>query len=577
MKMAQTGMGPAELRAALRDRRGLFVTVFFFTAMVNLLMLAAPVYMLQVYDRVLGSQSEATLIALSGLMTFLFMAMGLLDHLRGRIAARIGAVFQDRLDGRVFLAAARLSVQFPDDPLAQSARRDLEAVQRLLISPGFMALFDLPWAAVFLTLLFIFHPLCGAFALAGGGALILITLLNERMSRGPLRLLTETARQEEDLAAQYHREAATLRALGMQGNALRRWGAARRARTAAALQASDTGGGFGALSRTLRLLLQSLMLGLGAFLVLRGELTAGAMIAASILLGRALAPVEAVIAQWGLITHAREGYARLAQLLTRVPAAPPRMDLPRPRAHLTVENLTLAPPGSPANVLRGLSFDLRPGQALGVIGPSGAGQSSLARALSGHWRAGAGRVCLDAVPLEQFDSENLGRLIGCLPQRVALFEGTIADNIARLDPTAEPAAILRAARRAGAHEMILQLPDGYETRLSASGAPLSGGQIQRIGLARALYGDPVLLVLDEPNSNLDAEGSGALNQAVRSVKAAGGAVLIMAHRPAAIQECDLLLVLEGGLSTAFGPRDQVLRAQVRNHSEIRAAASGAAS
>ncbi|RRH73912.1 type I secretion system permease/ATPase [Falsigemmobacter faecalis] len=577
MREADSRTGLQELRAAQRGQRGLFVTVFFFTAMVNLLMLAGPVYMLQVYDRVLGSHSEATLVALSGLIVFLFSAMGLLDHLRGRIAARIGAVFQERLDGRVFLAAARLAAVFPGDALAQTAPRDLEAVQRLLISPALMALFDLPWAALFLLLLFVFHPLCGAFALCGGAVLICVTLLNERVTRLPLIRAAATAQHEEQLADQFRAEAATLRVLGMQANALHRWTEARRARTAAALQASDAGGGFGALTRTFRLLLQSLMLGLGAFLVLRDELTAGAMIAASILLGRALAPVEAVIGQWGVITHAREGHARLARLLTRVPKPTPRLPLPRPRAHLSVQNLTLAPPGEAAAVLRGLSFDLHPGQALGVIGPSGAGKSSLARALTGHWPAGAGRITLDAAPLAQFDSDRLGRLIGCLPQRVVLFEGTVAENIARLDPAPEPAAILRAAARAGAHEMILQLPQGYETRLSAAGAPLSGGQIQRIGLARALYDDPVLLVLDEPNSNLDAEGSGALNQAVRSVKEAGGAVLIMAHRPAAIQECDLLLVLEGGLCTAFGPRDQVLRAQVRNHTDLRSAVTGGAS
>jgi len=577
MSEAESRKGLQELRAARRDRRGLFVAVFLFTALVNLLMLAGPVYMLQVYDRVLGSHSGATLAALSGLMVFLFCAMGLLDHLRARIAARIGAVVQDRLDARVFLAASRLSAARPGDPLAQTARRDLEAVQRLLISPALMALFDLPWAALFLVLLFVFHPLCGAFALAGGAVLILLTLLNERATRLPLIRAATTAREEEQLADQFGKEAATLRVLGMQQNALQRWAAARRARTGAALQVSDVAGGFGALTRMLRLLLQSLMLGLGAFLVLRGELTGGAMIAASILLGRALAPVEAVISQWGVITHAREGHARLARLLGRVPPPAPRLALPRPRARLSVQNLTLAPPGEALAVVRGLSFELKPGQALGVIGPSGAGKSSLARALTGHWPAAAGRICLDAAPLPQFGSDHLGRLIGCLPQRVALFDGTIAENIARLDPAPEPAAILRAATRAGAHEMILQLPQGYETRLSACGAPLSGGQIQRIGLARALYGDPVLLVLDEPNSNLDAEGSAALNQAVRSVKEAGGAVLIMAHRPAAIQECDLLLVLEGGLCTAFGPRDQVLRAQVRNHTEIRAAVAGAAS
>jgi ATP-binding cassette subfamily C protein len=297
-------------------------------------------------------------------------------------------------------------------------------------------------------------------------------------------------------------------------------------------------------------------------------MTGGAMIAASILMGRALQPIEMAVGQWPIISRAIEGYERLSILLTLSPEKPRPMELPRPRAVLEVQNLTVVPPAEQQAVLRMVSFTLNPGQALGVIGPSGAGKSTLARALIGVWQPSAGKVRLDGASLEQYETDILGSYFGYLPQRVGLFEGTIGENIARLQPNPNPDAIVSAAKRAAAHDMILRLPDGYDTKVSALGGRLSGGQIQRIGLARALYGDPVILVLDEPNSNLDNDGTLALNAAIRSTKEAGGAVLIMAHRPAAIQECDLLLVIEDGTRRAFGPRDQVLREMVKNHTDI---------
>jgi ATP-binding cassette subfamily C protein len=329
---------------------------------------------------------------------------------------------------------------------------------------------------------------------------------------------------------------------------------------------------FGTISKTFRQFLQSVMLGLGAYLVLQNEMGAGAMITGSILLGRALQPIEVAIGQWALVTRAQEGRARLAELLTRVQPEPAHTELPRPRAILEAQSLTVVPPGEAQAVLRMVSFRLEPGQALGVIGPSGAGKSSLARALIGSWKPAGGKVRLDGASLEQYDPDRLGSYIGYLPQRITLFEGTIAENIARLQKNPDGNAVVEAAKKAAAHEMITKLPEGYDTRVQALGGRLSGGQIQRIGLARALYGDPVLLVLDEPNSNLDNEGSVALNQAIAQMKAAGRAILIMAHRPAAIQECELLLVLEDGTRRAFGPRDQVLREMVKNHSEITKAA-----
>jgi len=436
---------------------------------------------------------------------------------------------------------------------------------------------DLPWTPLFLGAIFIFHPVLGWLSMLGGGVLVGVTVLNQVLSRSPRREAGAAALTAERASDQLKAEAETLQALGMVGAGFDRWLVARRAALAGGVAAAGVTDGFGAITRTFRLFLQSAMLGLGAWLVLQGELTAGAMIAASILMGRALAPVEQAVGQWALAQRAAEGWHRLGDLLSRVPPPQARSTLPRPRAVLEVEGLTVGPPGEATVLLRSVSLSLGPREALGVIGPSGAGKSTLAKALTGVWRPLAGKIRLDGAALDQYDASVLGRLIGYLPQRITLFDGTIGENIARLDANPDSARVVAAARKADAHEMILRLPQGYDTRVSAIGGRLSGGQVQRIGLARALYGDPVLLVLDEPNSNLDLDGSAALNAAIRSTKAEGMAVLVMAHRPAAIQECDHLLVLEDGSRRAFGPRDQVLRDEVKNHTEIlRPGARGAA-
>ncbi len=560
--------GYSELRAARADQIKLFWAVGVFSVLVNILMLTGPLYMLQVYDRVLGSRSEATLVALSLLVTFLFLAMGLLDHARSRIMARIGAAMQDRLDHRVFAAAMKRLTLAPTDPVGLAAQRDLEAVQRLWASPVLMSIFDIPFTPLFVAAIFVFHPLLGWLAVGGGVFLIFITVLNQRLTQTPINRTNGLALQAERMSDLIKTEAEAVQALGMTGAAFQRWQRARGAALAEGLKAGDLGGRFGSISKTFRIFLQSAMLGLGAWLVLKGQLSSGAMIAGSILMGRALQPIEQAVGQWALVTRAQEGTARLAELLSRVPPEPPRTALPRPRAILDVQSLSVVPPGETQAVLRGVTFQLGEGQALGIIGPSGAGKSTLARAIIGGWRPAAGKIRLDGAALDQYDLDVLGGYIGYLPQRVTLFEGTIAENIARLQPKADSAKIVEAAQKAAAHDMILRLPDGYDTRVSTFGGRLSGGQIQRIGLARALYDNPVLLVLDEPNSNLDNDGTMALNIAIRSIKAAGGSVIIMAHRPAAIQECDLLLVMEEGMRRAFGPRDQVLKEMVKNHTDI---------
>lgn len=568
MSQNEFARGYGELKAARADHRKLFWAVGIFSVLVNLLMLTGPLYMLQIYDRVLGSRSEATLVALSVLVTFLFLAMGLLDHARGRVMARIGAAMQDKLDRRVFSAAMRRLTLVPNDPVGLAAQRDLEAVQRLWASPVLMSIFDIPWTPLFVAAIFIFHPLLGWLAVGGGVFLIIVTILNQRMTQAPINRTNGLTLQAERMSDLIKTEAEAVQALGMTGAAFARWQKARGASLAEGLRAGDLGGRFGSISKTFRMFLQSAMLGVGAWLVLQNQLSPGAMIAGSILMGRALQPIEQAVGQWAMVTRAQEGNQRLAELLTRVPPEPQRTALPRPRAILDVQALSVVPPGETQAVLRGVTFQLGEGQALGVIGPSGAGKSTLARALIGVWRPAAGKVRLDGATLDQYDPDVLGSYIGYLPQRVTLFEGTIAENIARLQPNPDSAKIVEAAQKAAAHDMILRLPEGYDTRVSALGGRLSGGQIQRIGLARALYDNPVFLVLDEPNSNLDNDGTMALNIAIRSLKAAGGSVLIMAHRPAAIQECDLLLVLEDGMRRAFGPRDQVLKEMVKNHTEI---------
>ncbi|TYB88415.1 type I secretion system permease/ATPase [Oceaniovalibus sp. ACAM 378] len=569
MKQVNTAAGYSELARTRAESRSLFWTVGIFSFFVNLLMLTGPMFMLQVYDRVLGSRSEATLVALFVLMGFLFLMMGVLDFARGRILARIGARFQSRLDRRVFSAMVRKAAVAPEkEESASNNLRDLEAVQRLMSSPLLTALFDVPWTPVFLLGITIFHPWLGILAVGGGGLLVIVAVINQITTVGPVMKANQATMRAERMAEQIRVEAELVRSLGMQDSTFTRWQKLRGMSLKETIAASDLGGGFTATSKTFRLFLQSTMLALGAYLVLQQEMTPGGMIAASILLGRALAPIDMALGQWQTVQRAREGWNRLAVLLSQVGEEPPRTALPRPKARLEVIQATIIPPGEQQASVRMVSFDVMPGEAVGIIGHSASGKSTMARALVGVWRPSGGKIRLDGASLEQYEPDVLGQHIGYLPQRVQLFDGTIAQNIARLRADARDEDIVIAAKKAAAHEMILKMPDGYDTLVTPTGGRLSGGQMQRIGLARAMFGDPVLLVLDEPNSNLDNEGSEALNASIRQMKAEGKSVLIMAHRPAAIKECDKLLVLEQGIRRAFGPRDEVLREMVANHREI---------
>ncbi|WP_417250527.1 type I secretion system permease/ATPase [Celeribacter sp.] len=574
MSTDQFRQGAEELSQVRRQSRGAFLGSFVFSICINLLMLTGPLFMLQVYDRVLGSGSEATLVALFAIVAFLFLMMGLLDGVRSRIFARIGARFQSTLEERVFNAALDRAANNPRLVERSEAMDHLAAIRRFLSSPVLAAFFDLPFTPLFLLGIALFHPHLGMFALGGGAVLVLVALAHRRATREPNAKAQRADITAAQMATRLTAASEALKSMGMQRAAYRRWLTAREAALENEIMAADITMSYTAASKALRLFLQSAMLALGAWLVLERELTPGAMIAGSILLGRALQPVGVLINQWAVLQSALRGREALAELLGAHPVRAPRMELPRPSAALHVKNLTIIPLGQAQASLRMVSFHVTPGEALGVIGPSGAGKSTLARALTGAWPASGGTIRLDGAKIDQYDPERLGTYIGYLPQSVELFDGTITENIARLAVDPDHEAVVAAARKAAAHKMILELPDGYDTQVSSSSGLLSGGQLQRIGLARAFYGAPVVVILDEPNSNLDNEGSMALNAAIRAHKDAGGAALIMAHRPSAIEECDKLLVLKDGTARAFGPKDQVLRDTVRNVTEIRRGSVG---
>lgn len=561
--------GLDELRQTRSKARGLFFSANVFSVLVNILMLTGPIFMLQIYDRVLTSRSEETLVALTILVVCLYVLMALLDYARGRVMARIGGRLQRDLDDRVFTAAVRRSALPHDDLPTKNSLRDLDSVQSFLSSQGFLAMLDLPWTPIFLAAIFIFHPSLGWLAVFGGLFLISLTVANQVLTSKKTRKAQLSSEEAHNFADEMRRGHEIVQSQGMLGEVLTRWTKKRANALSESLAANDWTGSFSSFTKASRLFLQSAMLALGAFLVLDGQITGGAMVAASIILGRALAPVEQLMGQWSNLQRARAGWRALGALLAFTPEIEQRTKIPEPKAELKAQALTVNPPGSKTSTLRGVTIELNPGQALAVLGRSGSGKSTMAKALMGLWAPTAGEIRLSGATLDQYGSEDFGRYVGYLPQDVVLFAGTIAENIARMSSEPDPKAVVKAARLANAHDLILSLPNGYDTVIDGSGSELSGGQKQRIALARALYGDPVLLVLDEPNSALDAEGSDALNESVRLFKSEGKAVVIMTHRPNAIAECDQVLILEGGQPTAYGPRDDVIKARIRNAQELK--------
>ena len=552
-----------DLAEALRECRRAFRSVALFSGMVNLLMLAGPLYMLQVYDRVLSSRSVPTLIALSVFLVGAYAFQGVLDLIRSRVVVRSAAVLDQRLALAVHSAVIRLSVASRHPGDGPQPVRDLDAIRGFLTGAGPIAIVDLPWVPVFLTICFLIHPWLGVASTIGAVTLFTMTLLTERASRAPAKALAQDAGRRSIMVEAQRRGGETIMAMGMADALGQRWAGVNNRYIAATASLSDVAGGFGSASKVLRLLLQSVILGLGAYLVIRQEMTAGAMVAASIMMGRALAPIETAIANWRAFIGARQAITRLSEALTR--AAPKRevTSLPRPARSLEVEHVVMVAPGGQKPVVANVRFALKAGQAVGIIGPSGAGKTSLVRALVGIWRPAKGCVRLDGAALDQWDLDQLGQHVGFISQTVELFDGTISENIARMNVKPDADAVLRAAKAAGAHELILRLPNGYDTAIGEGGEALSGGQRQRIALARALYGDPFLVVLDEPNSNLDNEGELALRQAIANLKTRGAIVVLIAHRPSVLAVCDHILVLANGEQKDFGSRDEIMQKMTR--------------
>ncbi|MDA9409923.1 type I secretion system permease/ATPase [Bradyrhizobium sp. CCBAU 45384] len=562
------------MSAFLRSCRRIFWALAAFSGMSNLLMLTGSFFMLQVYDRVLPGRSIPTLIALMALATVLYLFQGGLDLVRSRISGRVGRYLDEKLSIRVFDALVRMPLKTRADGDGLQPLRDLDQVRGFLSGGGPTALFDLPWMPIYLGVCFLFHFWIGVTALVGAVVLVGITMLTETRTRGPARASSRLAVSRSALAIEGRRNAEVLQAMGMRRQAALRWREVNVKYLAANERASDVANGLGGISKVFRSILQSLVLAVGAVLVINQESTAGIIIAGSILTARALAPVELAIANWKGFVAARQSGQRLDQLLKILPCEEERLALPAPGETLVVEHLYVGAPNAERPTLSEVSFALRRGQAVGIIGPSGSGKSTLARALVGVWPSVRGRIRLDNAALEHWASDALGRHIGYLPQDVELFEGSIAANIARFDVHATAAAVLEASRAAGAHDLILSLPDAYSTKIGEGGMTLSAGQRQRIGLARAFYGKPFLVVLDEPSSNLDSEGEEALTQAILNVRCRGGIVVVVAHRPKALEGVDHVLVLGDGRVQSFGKREEVLNRVLRNPVPLKVVAEG---
>ncbi|MER9655079.1 type I secretion system permease/ATPase [Mesorhizobium sp. M0152] len=542
----------------MKSCRSAFLAIALFSGVLNVLMLSSSIYMLEIYDRVLPSRSMPTLIGLSLLVAILYAGQGVLDFIRGRILVRVGGALDEALGARVYSSVLRLPLKIGRNGDSMQPVRDLDSVRTFLSGTGPTALFDLPWLPLYLAIIFMFHMVLGLTALAGAIVLVLLTVFAERLTRKPVTSGTQTGIIRNGLTTTGNRNAEVIAALGMGGRMARRWEDANRDYLAEQRSVSDIAGGFGAVSKVLRMLLQSAMLGVGAWLVIEQQATAGVIITASILSGRALAPVDLVIANWKGFLTARQGWQRLTRILAALPPDAAPMAMPAPSSHVSMQAVSVAAPGTQRLLIQDAGFALEAGHAVGIIGQSGSGKSTLVRTLVGAWQPAAGRIRLDGADLDQWSPEDRGRFIGYLPQDVELFAGTVAENIARFEPHADPALIIAAARAAGAHELIVGFRDGYETQIGELGEAVSAGQRQRVALARALYRDPFLVVLDEPNSNLDAEGEQALFQAIFSVRQRGGIVVLVAHRPSALGTVDFILAMSQGRVQAFGPKDEIL-------------------
>jgi len=547
--------------AELGSLKAVLIFIFIVSGVVNVLALTGSFYMLQIYDRALTSQSIPTLLALSALAIGLYLFQGVLDVSRSQILVRVGA----KLDHQLSPLAHKVAIDMPrygfSTAESMERGRDVDTLRHFMGGQGPVALFDIPWMPLYLLFVYYLHPWLGILTFGGALLLTALTVMTELLTQKHSTSTQQASIARAAIADSHARNADVIYAMGFAGHAVARFNKINAEHLALQTKTNDITGTFGGISKVLRMILQSAVLGLGAYLTIMGDLTAGAIIAASVAASRALAPVDLAISQWKNVVAARRSYRRLGDTLTALEDAPVKVTLPAPRDSLKVERVTVAAPSTGTIVLSDVTLDLRAGQATGIIGPSGGGKSSLARGLTGVWPLLRGNVRLDDADLSQWPSDVLGQHIGYLPQDVSLLDATVGENICRLDPNADGDKVLAAAKAAGVHEMIVRLPQGYDTDLGPNGTALSAGQRQRVALARALYGDPFLVVLDEPNSNLDVEGEAALTTAIMGVRARGGIAVIVAHRPSALAAVDMVGVIQNGKLAAFGSKDEIFAKQ----------------
>ena len=562
--MASTSKAMAEHRGdemLRKEFKGVAVFLFWISGIINVLALTGSFYMLQIYDRALTSGSIPTLLALSVLVVGLYLFQGVFDIIRSQLLVRIGARF-DRLLAPI---AHRVSVDMPrfgfSTGEALERGRDVDTIRTFMGSQGPVALFDLPWVPLYILFVYFLHPVLGAVTLGGAVVLTLLTVWTELKSRKIASAAQQAHLARNAIADSNARNADIIKAMGFSGRAVARFNTANQDHLTLQTRASDVVGTFGAFSRVLRMMLQSALLGLGAYLTIQGQMSAGAIIAVSVAASRALAPIDMAIGNWKGVVGARQAFKRLRDTMVALSGLSQPLELPAPSRTFKIDKITVAAPASGRVLLTEVGFELKAGQALGVIGPSGGGKTTLVRAMTGIWPAMRGSIRLDDADLTQWDEDKLGQYVGYLPQDVALLDGTIVENITRLAPQRDARAIVAATKAAGVHEMIVRLPDGYDTQLGPMGTALSAGQRQRIGLARALYGEPFVVIMDEPNAFLDAEGEQALNMAIRHIRARGGIAVIVAHRPSILAEVDMVAVIQNGRMTAFGPKEEIVAGQ----------------
>ena len=551
----------SELLEVLKSFRSAFTGAAVFSFFINVLLLMSPIYMLNIYDRVLSSRNVTTLVVLSIITLVLFWVYSILETLRSQVLVRIGGSLDRKLNGRVFGAIFKAAVQRPGLGGGQAVR-DLDTIREFLTGQGMFAFFDAPWLPIYLCAVYLMHPLLGIVGTIGGILIIMLTVAQELATRKTLGEATQTSMAAGRFLENSLRNVEAISAMGMMPAMLARWRERRQKTLGLQALASDRAGLILALSKFVRIVLGSSMMGFGAYLVIQNELTGGLMIAANIMMSKALQPVELAVATWKQLLAARQSYARLQSLLEAIPADAQHMPLPAPTGTLELDRVVAAPPNTNVAVVKGVGFRLAAGGALGIIGPSAAGKSSLARLIVGVWQAHSGVVRLDGSDIRSWDADRLGQFIGYLPQDIELFEGTVAENIARFAEI-DADAVIQAAQMAGVHDMILQMANGYDTRIGPGGATLSGGQRQRVGLARALYKLPPLIILDEPNSNLDRDGEAALAKCMTQLKEAKRTTIVITHRPSILASVDHIMVMNNGLAEAFGPRDEVLAKYMR--------------